>query len=116
MTRTFALIPAVLLIACASVAGAIAMPQPPDGGPDGRGGPGGPGFHHGLPPRLLDDIQEREKKVAFDFLRKVNARLLVLEQQDLYPFHVPARPDISAARPVPDPAPASPRKKRPAKP
>ncbi len=40
---------------------------------------------------LLDDTSDREKKVAFDFLRKVNARLLELEQQDLYPFRSPAQ-------------------------
>lgn len=43
--------------------------------------------HHAL----LDDISEREKKVAFGFLRKVNTRLLSLESQQLYPFHGPAQ-------------------------
>lgn len=43
--------------------------------------------HHAL----LDDMSEREKKVAFGFLRKVNARLLSLESQDIYPFHGPAQ-------------------------
>jgi DNA-binding MarR family transcriptional regulator len=43
--------------------------------------------HHAL----LDDISEREKKIAFGFLRKVNTRLLSLESQDLYPFHGPAQ-------------------------
>ena len=68
--------------------------------------------HHAL----LDDIPEREKKVAFDFLRKVNTRLLALEQQELYPFHGPAQLEKIAARQLPDPTSASPRKKRPAKP
>ena len=40
---------------------------------------------------LLNGIPAREKQVAFGFLRKVNARLLELEQQDLYPFHGPAQ-------------------------
>ncbi len=68
--------------------------------------------HHAL----LDDIPPREKKVAFEFLRKVNARLLALEQQELYPFHGPAQLEKLAAKPSPAVAPASPRKKRPATP
>jgi DNA-binding MarR family transcriptional regulator len=43
--------------------------------------------HHAL----LDDLTEREKRVGLDFLRKVNARLLAMEQQELYPFRAPAQ-------------------------
>ena len=38
---------------------------------------------------MLLDIPAREQAVAFGFLRKINDRLLVLESQDLYPFHGP---------------------------
>ena len=43
--------------------------------------------HHAL----LDDLTEREKRGGIDFLHKVNARLLEMEQQDLYPFRAPAQ-------------------------
>jgi DNA-binding MarR family transcriptional regulator len=43
--------------------------------------------HHAL----LDDLTEREKRGGLDFLRKLNARLLEMEQQDLYPFRAPAQ-------------------------
>jgi Spy/CpxP family protein refolding chaperone len=67
MSRTFALIFAVILVACVSVAPASAVPlqPPPPGGPGGPGGPGhgGPGFGpRGLPPELLDDIEATESQ------------------------------------------------------
>jgi hypothetical protein len=68
--------------------------------------------HHAL----LDDIPLREKKVAFDFLRKVNTRLLALEQQDLYPFHGPAQLGKIAAQQAPGAVPGSPRTRSQAKP
>lgn len=37
----------------------------------------------------LRDIPEREKQIAFDFLRKIDERLAELEQQAVYPFHDP---------------------------
>jgi DNA-binding MarR family transcriptional regulator len=43
--------------------------------------------HHAL----LDDITERERRAGIEFLRKVNQRLLAMEQQELYPFRAPAR-------------------------
>ncbi len=43
--------------------------------------------HHAL----LDDMSEREKNVGIAFLRKVNARLLDLQTQELHPFHGPAQ-------------------------
>jgi|GEM_PF-401923 len=63
--------------------------------------------HHAL----LEDVSEREKKAAIGFLRKIDARLLELQTQELYPFHGPAqlermtrlndavRPEKSAATP-----------------
>lgn len=36
---------------------------------------------------MLQDIAEDEKQLAFAFLRKINDRLVELEQQELYPFH-----------------------------
>jgi DNA-binding MarR family transcriptional regulator len=56
--------------------------------------------HHAM----LDDITEREKKVAFEFLRKVNARLLALEQQEVYHFREPAELARIAAQRAPTPA------------
>ena len=56
--------------------------------------------HHAL----LDDISEREKRAGLDFLRKVNTRLLAMEQQDLYPFRAPAQLQEVSAAVVPAPA------------
>lgn len=56
--------------------------------------------HHAL----IDDITERERKVAFGFLRKVNARLLELEKQELYPFRGPAQLEQLADKADPDAA------------
>lgn len=53
---------------------------------------------------LLEDVSDKEKKVAFAFLRKVNASLLELEQQELYPFHRPAQLEQLSARAEPAPA------------
>jgi DNA-binding MarR family transcriptional regulator len=51
---------------------------------------------------MLLDIPAREQAVAFGFLRKINDRLLVLESQDLYPFHGPEQLQqlASAEQPV----------------
>lgn len=40
---------------------------------------------------LMNDFSDREKKLALDILRRINAGLLVLQTQDLYPFHGPAQ-------------------------
>lgn len=56
--------------------------------------------HHAL----LDDISEREKRAGLDFLRKVNTRLLAMEQQDLYPFRAPAQLQDPPATAAPTPA------------
>jgi DNA-binding MarR family transcriptional regulator len=53
--------------------------------------------HHAL----LDDLTEREKRGGIDFLRKVNARLLEMEQQDLYPFRAPAQLQEPLAKAAP---------------
>jgi len=50
--------------------------------------------HHAL----LDDIGERERRAGLDFLRKVNTRLLAMEQQELYPFRAPAQLHALAAQ------------------
>lgn len=56
--------------------------------------------HHAL----LDDISEREKRAGLDFLRKVNTRLLAMEQQDMYPFRAPAQLQEVSAAVAPAPA------------
>jgi MarR family transcriptional regulator, organic hydroperoxide resistance regulator len=53
--------------------------------------------HHAL----LDDITERERRGGLEFLRKVNARLLAMEQQELYPFRAPAQLQDFAAPAAP---------------
>ncbi len=37
----------------------------------------------------LRDIPERERQIAFAFLRKIDERLAEIEQQTVYPFHEP---------------------------
>ncbi len=47
---------------------------------------------------LMDAVTQREKRVALSFLRKINARLLELQSQNLYPFHGPAQLERMAQR------------------
>ena len=50
---------------------------------------------------LLRNIPDKEKRLAFGFLRKVNARLLELETQELYPFRDPGQLQQLAAMEAP---------------
>ena len=46
---------------------------------------------------VVDTIGAREWRLGHAFLRKINERLVVLEKQDLYPFHGVAQIDALGA-------------------